>query len=636
LDGSHVNEDFIPNITPNANPGAIAVDNTYIYWADYSGYIGRAKLDGSSVDPTFMADPAGPLAPPVAVAVDGAHLYWTQSYDPSAPQYAIGRANLDGSAPDPAFITVGSYPSSVAVDGAYIYWTNAPGNSIGRAKLDGSAINENFITGASSPDGITVDGGRGPVTSPISSTAECHDLATLSPSLGHKFEKTLWPLPHFVSKDLPLAVNVSLQPGGLGICQTGIDSLATGLGSASLPELLLQAKFQGGSPQFTFQSEPLGWTIPPDTGAPAQQLTPQFDFARAEVSARPQLDFTYAAGQPFDVNLSVLRIGAYPLTVTLIDRGSAFLDATLGPQLSFGLGLDKQALAKRITDKVQEGEDPKTAADEVAQQADREIPAAMQKEFRAIDPIDVQARTFVEDMSRIATEIEASLEAQLASEASLFADTVAESVVGSEGVDAVLPAAEDSGGLRFLLILFEFASDHQATTSRLHVFQTAITPTAANRLPRTAMLAATHVGHISPRSLRRSPFPRSAVSSLIPQTFTLTTRTVLGPLAVTQTHLRGGLRITVIAPGLRRGRRHAAELVVAGPGYRASRLLAVSPRGGAGATFKLPRRLAAGLWVIAVEDISGVTSARRHVLRGVTIIRAGVFDVAAKRHSSKG
>jgi hypothetical protein len=83
----------------------------------------------------------------------------------------------------------------------------------------------------------------------------------------------------------------------------------------------------------------------------------------------------------------------------------------------------------------------------------------------------------------------------------------------------------------------------------------------------------------------------------------------------------------VVAPFLGASRPHDALLTLAGPGYRASRLLQVA-NGAAGATITLPRRLARGTWTISVEDRSGVALAPDgHTLTGSAILRIGVFDV---------
>ena len=79
----------------------------------------------------------GPSTFPVGLAVDGAHIYWA-----NGGTRAIGRANLDGSGVNPSFITSAG-GSGMAVNSAHIYWTS--GDSIGRANLDGSGVNPSFI-----------------------------------------------------------------------------------------------------------------------------------------------------------------------------------------------------------------------------------------------------------------------------------------------------------------------------------------------------------------------------------------------------------------------------------------------------------------------------------------------------------
>lgn len=130
----------------------MAVDGQHIYWASQSGNtVGRANLDGSSPDQSFISLPGFPG--PNGVAVDDRHIYWT-----SGSPGAIGRANLDGSAVDRSFIATGdANPFGVAVDGQHIYWANRAAGTIGRANLDGSSPNPGFITVLGNPAGVAVD-----------------------------------------------------------------------------------------------------------------------------------------------------------------------------------------------------------------------------------------------------------------------------------------------------------------------------------------------------------------------------------------------------------------------------------------------------------------------------------------------
>jgi len=119
--------------------------------------IGRANLDGTGINQSFIATDLAPID----VAVDGQHIYWSNSYENT-----IGRANVDGSGVNQSFITnsagIVGQPEGVAVDGAHIYWANnqssqaGESQTIGRANLDGSDVNQNFITGANTPAGVAV------------------------------------------------------------------------------------------------------------------------------------------------------------------------------------------------------------------------------------------------------------------------------------------------------------------------------------------------------------------------------------------------------------------------------------------------------------------------------------------------
>jgi Low-density lipoprotein receptor repeat class B len=76
--------------------------------------------------------------------VGDSYIFWA---NPSGN--AIGRANIDGSSPNATFITGASQPRAVAVTSTHVYWTNSGNRTIGRAALDGSDKNVAFIsTGA--------------------------------------------------------------------------------------------------------------------------------------------------------------------------------------------------------------------------------------------------------------------------------------------------------------------------------------------------------------------------------------------------------------------------------------------------------------------------------------------------------
>ena len=188
VNGSGVDRSFIRLGGPTCG---VAVDGSHIYWTDSNhDAIGRANLDGSAADPTFIS---GVLPYNCGLAVDGAHIYWSnRATEQSGQSPLISRANLDGSGVEPSFISAppdsiglavgssfiywgqegaglvraslsGSSPTvigstaggSMAVDSSHVYWEQIPntlngapfsGIAVGRASLDGSAPNNSLIT----------------------------------------------------------------------------------------------------------------------------------------------------------------------------------------------------------------------------------------------------------------------------------------------------------------------------------------------------------------------------------------------------------------------------------------------------------------------------------------------------------
>jgi hypothetical protein len=109
---------------------------------------------------------------PNAVEVDAAHIYWfnRQTTFPFQEDFTIGRANLDGTGVDQSFIggLQAGVPRDLAVDAGGIYWVEAktgvapdytPTGAIGRADLDGANVDRIFITPAepTAPLGVAVN-----------------------------------------------------------------------------------------------------------------------------------------------------------------------------------------------------------------------------------------------------------------------------------------------------------------------------------------------------------------------------------------------------------------------------------------------------------------------------------------------
>ena len=95
-----------------------AVDGQHIYWSNsVAGTIGRANLDGSGVDSSFISGlftkGSNSLAGVRGLAFDFEHIYWVNYYNctrgsPPCGGGGIGRANLDGTGVDETFLESGT------------------------------------------------------------------------------------------------------------------------------------------------------------------------------------------------------------------------------------------------------------------------------------------------------------------------------------------------------------------------------------------------------------------------------------------------------------------------------------------------------------------------------------------------
>jgi len=153
IDGTGVDTNFITGIEA---PTGVAVTASSIYWsAGISSHaIGRAKIDGTSPQYAFIAA----VDNPCGVAVDSGHVYWDE-VQVGMPAY-LGRAGLDGSNVEPTFIELPGFniPCGAAVDSANIFWGDPLGGRIGRAnKVTGTGADPNYIGEASGPCGIARD-----------------------------------------------------------------------------------------------------------------------------------------------------------------------------------------------------------------------------------------------------------------------------------------------------------------------------------------------------------------------------------------------------------------------------------------------------------------------------------------------
>jgi hypothetical protein len=143
LDGTAIDPAFLAGAS---SPSAVVVRGRYVYWTNATGggTIGRAGLDGSGINQSFVT---GIVGSPFGLAVDDTHVYWTIPFT-----NRIGRANHDGSGVTQILLGTGAgvtTPTGIAINRTHLYWANASSNSIGRANLDGTGVVANFIdTGA--------------------------------------------------------------------------------------------------------------------------------------------------------------------------------------------------------------------------------------------------------------------------------------------------------------------------------------------------------------------------------------------------------------------------------------------------------------------------------------------------------
>jgi Low-density lipoprotein receptor repeat class B len=152
LDGTGANPNFIPHMT-GVGKATIAVTPTSIYWANESGTIGRANLDGSApLFPLF-----GITGSPCGLAADSSFLYFADTSNSK-----IGRATLDGTTVDPNFVSVptGDIFCGLAVDSSFVYYPSDSGNTVGRGPIGGGTADPNFIaagTTGGGPTGVAVN-----------------------------------------------------------------------------------------------------------------------------------------------------------------------------------------------------------------------------------------------------------------------------------------------------------------------------------------------------------------------------------------------------------------------------------------------------------------------------------------------
>jgi hypothetical protein len=145
LDGTDVQTLAWIQSPPCGSGISMVVAGGYVYWAPSGqGTIGRV-----SVDPPYNAQPDFIHIPGNAesLVTDGEWLYWLGSD-------GVGRARLDGTDVDPAVFELPGGGVLLGVEQGYLWWRSGrEAGSIGRAHLDGSDLDPDYMTGVAAYDG---------------------------------------------------------------------------------------------------------------------------------------------------------------------------------------------------------------------------------------------------------------------------------------------------------------------------------------------------------------------------------------------------------------------------------------------------------------------------------------------------
>lgn len=107
INGSNVDQSLI--IGTHDPPSGVAADSGHVYWGN-GGSVGRSNLNGGQVEPGFIDIPGFVCD----VAVDDNYVYWADYGDEEGG--FIGRASLNGNNVDPDFIETTGGTCGVAVD----------------------------------------------------------------------------------------------------------------------------------------------------------------------------------------------------------------------------------------------------------------------------------------------------------------------------------------------------------------------------------------------------------------------------------------------------------------------------------------------------------------------------------------
>jgi hypothetical protein len=102
LNGSHIDLSFI-KLSHKACPQGLGVGNNHVYWADLSGFVGRATFAGHGANGSWLNIHAAGEGP-FNVAADRVHVYWDWGGAAGSPVH-VGRATVSGTGLSKNFLT---------------------------------------------------------------------------------------------------------------------------------------------------------------------------------------------------------------------------------------------------------------------------------------------------------------------------------------------------------------------------------------------------------------------------------------------------------------------------------------------------------------------------------------------------
>lgn len=150
IDGSEVERSFVEPLAEDLEEPATALasDGTYLYFARCAGAaIGRVKLDGTELDREFISDGGG-FCPDGLASIDG-RLYWSDLLING--RTLVGRASTDGGQVEPSWLDGGPLGDfNFAAGSGALFWTwghggKSPWSYVGRASLDGQNLDLRFF-----------------------------------------------------------------------------------------------------------------------------------------------------------------------------------------------------------------------------------------------------------------------------------------------------------------------------------------------------------------------------------------------------------------------------------------------------------------------------------------------------------